>query len=90
MSIELKYINTRGRGRYTSSFGKNVMSQLKGKGSYNYEKLYGKKFIKEMNATYEKAKTATTLEDKIECHNKLLLFLNSVPKYVKFYYPKNY
>ena len=88
MSIELKYINTRGRGRYTSSFGKNVMSQLKGKGSYNYEKLYGKKFIKEMNATYEKAKTATTLEDKIECHNKLLLFLNSVPKYVKFYYPK--
>ena len=53
---------------------------------YNYEKLYGKRFITEMNATYEKAKTATTLNDKIECHNKLLLFLNSVPRYVKFYY----
>ena len=86
MSIELKYINTRGRNRYVSSFGKNVMSQLKG--SYNYEKLYKKKFITEMNATYKKAQNATTLEDKIECHNKLLLFLDSVPRYVKFYYPK--
>ena len=86
MSIGLKYINTRGRGRYVSYFGINVMSQLKG--SYNYEKLYGKKFITEMNATYNKAQNATTLEDKIECHNKLLLFLDSVPKYVKFYYPK--
>lgn len=86
MSIGLKYINTRGRGRYVSYFGKNVMSQLKG--SYNYEKLYGKKFITEMNATYNKAQNATTLEDKIECHNKLLLFLDSVPKTVKFYYPK--
>lgn len=86
MNIELKYINTRGRGRYVSYFGKNVMSQLKG--SYNYEKLYGKKFITEMNATYNKAQNATTLEDKIECHNKLLLFLDSVPKTVKFYYPK--
>lgn len=87
MSIGLNYINTKGRGRYVSSFGKNVMSQLKG--SYNYEKLYGKKFITEMNATYKKAQNATTLEDKIECHNKLLLFLDSVPRYVKFYYPKN-
>ena len=86
MSIELKYKNTRKRGRYVSSFGKNVMSQLKG--SYNYEKLYGKKFVNEMNSTYEKAKTAKTLEDTIECHNKLLLFLDSVPQYVKFYYPK--
>ena len=34
----------------------------------------------EMNATYEKAQKATTLEDKIECHNKLLLFLDSVPQ----------
>lgn len=86
MSIELKYINTRGRNRYTSYFGINVISQLKG--SYNYEKLYGKKFITEMNATYNKAQNATTLEDKIECHNKLLLFLDSVPKTFKFYYPK--
>lgn len=84
MSIELKY--TRKRSGYVSSFGKKFMSQLNG--SYNYEKLYGKKFINEMNSTYEKAKTAKTLEDKIECHNKLLLFLDSVPQYVKFYYPK--
>lgn len=86
MSIGLKYKNTWGPDRYTSSFGKNVMSQLDG--SYNYEKLYGKKFIDEMNSTYKKAQKATTLEDKIECHNKLLLFLDSVPQYVKFYYPK--
>jgi len=86
MSIELKYRNTRGPNRYVSTFGKKVMSQLKG--SYNYEKLYGKKFITEMNATYKKAQNATTLEDKIECHNKLLLFLDSVPKTFKFYYPK--
>lgn len=86
MSIELKYINTRPSNKYVSYFGKNVMSKLQG--YYNYEKLYKKKFIKEMNATYEKAKKATTLEDKIECHNKLLLFLDSVPKTVNFYYPK--
>ena len=39
MIIEFYYTNTRGSDKYTSSFGKKVMSKLEG--SYNYEKLYG-------------------------------------------------